>query len=158
MGFHGFGTRRFSLKRIHIALTLLEIPSGVWGQTAPRELFQYDAWDVARGVWGGLPQGYARSAARKIFTPMVYMMRRGNAAATAARSPIWPLNIKGAQIYGRGIRPRTGEVGSLFGVVCGRGRNPTLRLWPTIFSGKIDVFPGDRRSRLISSMTSVAPA
>ena len=26
----------------------------------------------------------------------------------------WPLNIKGAQIYGRGIRPRTGEVGSLF--------------------------------------------
>ncbi len=45
-----------------------------------------------------------------------------------------------------------------FGVVCGRGRNPTLRLWPTIFSGKIDVFPGDRRSRLISSMTSVAPA
>ena len=46
----------------------------------------------------------------------------------------------------------------LVGVVCGRGRNPTLRLWPTIFSGKIDVFPGDRRSRLISSMTSVAPA
>lgn len=46
----------------------------------------------------------------------------------------------------------------LDGVVCGRGRNPTLRLWPTIFSGKIDVFPGDRRSRLISSMTSVAPA
>ena len=37
-------------------------------------------------------------------------------------------------------------------------RNPTLRLWPTIFSGKIDVFPGDRRSRLISRMTSVAPA
>ncbi len=47
---------------------------------------------------------------------------------------------------------------TLLGVVCGRGRNPTLRLWPTIFSGKIDVFPGDRRSRLISSMTSVAPA
>lgn len=47
---------------------------------------------------------------------------------------------------------------TLDGVVCGRGRNPTLRLWPTIFSGKIDVFPGDRRSRLISSMTSVAPA
>ena len=47
---------------------------------------------------------------------------------------------------------------SVKGVVCGRGRNPTLRLWPTIFSGKIDVFPGDRRSRLISSMTSVAPA
>ena len=46
----------------------------------------------------------------------------------------------------------------LFGVVCGKGRNPTLRLWPAIFSGEIDVFPGDRRSRLISSMTSVAPA
>ncbi len=44
------------------------------------------------------------------------------------------------------------------GVVCGKGRNPTLRLWPAIFSGEIDVFPGDRRSRLISSMTSVAPA
>lgn len=50
------------------------------------------------------------------------------------------------------------EAQSVLGVVCGRGRNPTLRLWPTIFSGKIDVFPGDRRSRLISSMTSVAPA
>ncbi|CQY18887.1 transposase InsA [Salmonella enterica subsp. enterica serovar Typhi] len=37
----------------------------------------------------------------------------------------------------------------LFGVVCGKGRNPTLRLWPAIFSGEIDVFPGDRRSRLI---------
>ncbi len=46
----------------------------------------------------------------------------------------------------------------LFGVVCGKGRNPTLRLWPAIFSGEIDVFPGDRRSRLISSMPSVAPA
>ncbi|PNC69080.1 hypothetical protein CXU05_11625 [Akkermansia muciniphila] len=31
----------------------------------------------------------------------------------------------------------------LFGVVCGKGRNPTLRLWPAIFSGEIDVFPGD---------------
>lgn len=50
------------------------------------------------------------------------------------------------------------EARGVGGVVCGRGRNPTLRLWPTIFSGKIDVFPGDRRSRLISSMTSVAPA
>ena len=30
----------------------------------------------------------------------------------------------------------------LFGVVCGKGRNPTLRLWPAIFSGEIDVFPG----------------
>lgn len=30
----------------------------------------------------------------------------------------------------------------LFGVVCGKGRNPTLRLWPAIFSGEIDVFRG----------------
>lgn len=42
----------------------------------------------------------------------------------------------------------------LFGVVCGKGRNPTLRLWPAIFSGEIDVFPGDRRSRLISPGTA----
>lgn len=53
---------------------------------------------------------------------------------------------------------KAGHSRMYYGVVCGRGRNPTLRLWPTIFSGKIDVFPGDRRSRLISSMTSVAPA
>ena len=57
---------------------------------------------------------------------------------------------------GRGVALT--ESGRDYGVVRGRGRNPTLRLWPTIFSGKIDVFPGDRRSRLISSMTSVAPA
>jgi alanine-glyoxylate transaminase/serine-glyoxylate transaminase/serine-pyruvate transaminase len=31
------------------------------------------------------------------------------------------------------------------GVVCGRGRNPTLRLWPSIFSGKIDVLPSEGR-------------
>ena len=34
---------------------------------------------------------------------------------------------------------------TLKGVVCGRGRNPALRLWPTIFSGEIDVFPSKRR-------------
>lgn len=34
----------------------------------------------------------------------------------------------------------------LSGVVCGRGRNPTLRLWPAIFSGEIDVFPSERRN------------
>ena len=44
---------------------------------------------------------------------------------------------------------RFGSALNLNGVVCGRGRNPTLRLWPAIFSGEIDVFPGDRRSRLI---------
>ncbi|MGI0592665.1 hypothetical protein ACRCPI_31505, partial [Pseudomonas aeruginosa] len=35
---------------------------------------------------------------------------------------------------------------ALKGVVCGRGRNPTLRLWPAIFSGEIDVFPSERRN------------
>ncbi len=35
---------------------------------------------------------------------------------------------------------------SPYGVVCGRGRNPTLRLWPAIFSGEIDVFPSERRN------------
>lgn len=34
----------------------------------------------------------------------------------------------------------------VIGVVCGRGRNPTLRLWPAIFSGEIDVFPSERRN------------
>ncbi|CAH5565874.1 hypothetical protein AI2858V1_4869 (plasmid) [Escherichia coli] len=60
---------------------------------------------------------------------------------------------------GRGDRFETAHrLDQYLGVVCGKGRNPTLRLWPAIFSGEIDVFPGDRRSRLISSMTSVAPA
>ena len=36
--------------------------------------------------------------------------------------------------------------GGSVGVVCGRGRNPTLRLWPAIFSGEIDVFPSERRN------------
>ena len=39
-----------------------------------------------------------------------------------------------------------GERIKLIGVVCGRGRNPTLRLWPAIFSGEIDVFPSERRN------------
>ena len=34
----------------------------------------------------------------------------------------------------------------LDGDACGRGRNPTLRLWPAIFSGEIDVFPSERRN------------
>ncbi len=38
------------------------------------------------------------------------------------------------------------EITAQFGVVCGRGRNPTLRLWPAIFSGEIDVFPSERRN------------
>ena len=36
-----------------------------------------------------------------------------------------------------GSRFRIGDLG----VVYGRGRNLTLRLWPTIFSGEIDVLP-----------------
>lgn len=45
-------------------------------------------------------------------------------------------------------RKRFGEEGWYVskGVVCGRGRNPTLRLWPAIFSGEIDVFPSERRN------------
>ena len=35
---------------------------------------------------------------------------------------------------------------TISGVVCGRGRNPTLRLRPAIFSGEIDVFPSERRN------------
>lgn len=70
-----------------------------------------------------------------------------------------PFSILGVAIaIFLGFRNNAGYARYVEGVVCGRGRNPTLRLWPTIFSGKIDVFPGDRRSRLISSMTSVAPA
>lgn len=38
------------------------------------------------------------------------------------------------------------EPSANIGVVCGRGRNPTLRLWPAIFSGEIDVFPSERRN------------
>jgi len=33
----------------------------------------------------------------------------------------------------------------LVGVVCGRGRNPTLRSGPSIFSCEIDVFPSEWR-------------
>ncbi len=76
----------------------------------------------------------------------------GQAAASSA-----PLE-QNAQWWRLLKDPTLDRLIALAGVVCGRGRNPKLRLWPTIFSGKIDVFPGDRRSRLISSMTSVAPA
>ena len=38
------------------------------------------------------------------------------------------------------------DLANVVGVVCGRGRNPTLRLWPAIFSGEIDVFPSERRN------------
>lgn len=32
-----------------------------------------------------------------------------------------------------------------YGVVCGRGRNPTLRFRPSVFAGEIDVLPAERR-------------
>ncbi|WP_447864893.1 TerD family protein (plasmid) [Pseudomonas aeruginosa] len=78
---------------------------------------------------------------------MVFFNAPEHASGAAAFSP--PINQAGTVSH---------SISFDLGVVCGRGRNPTLRLWPTIFSGKIDVFRGDRRSRLISSMTSVAPA
>ncbi len=43
-------------------------------------------------------------------------------------------------------RQERNEINGQQGVVCGRGRNPTLRLWPAIFSGEIDVFPSERRN------------
>ena len=33
----------------------------------------------------------------------------------------------------------------MLGVVCGRGRNPTLRFRPSVFAGEIDVLPAERR-------------
>ena len=33
----------------------------------------------------------------------------------------------------------------IVGVVCGRGRNPTLRFRPSVFAGEIDVLPAERR-------------
>ena len=37
------------------------------------------------------------------------------------------------------------ELAAAEGVVCGRGRNPTLRLWPPIFAGEVDMLPSQRR-------------
>lgn len=101
---------------------------------------------VAIDMWSG----YRRAAQEalpnaKIVVDKFHVLMKANMAFEAVRRKIARESSNGA---GLGLK----------GVVCGRGRNPTLRLWPTIFSGKIDVFPGDRRSRLISSMTSVAPA
>ena len=43
------------------------------------------------------------------------------------------------------------------GVVCGRGRNPTLRLWPTIFAGEIDVLPSQLRDNAPQRSEIVLP-
>lgn len=48
--------------------------------------------------------------------------------------------------YQVGSFPEVRVISPELGVVCGRGRNPTLRLWPAIFSGEIDVFPSERRN------------
>lgn len=98
-----------------------------------------------------LAKGYAKqieqAQERREAKDLERLERHGRAAAQQSQA------IEAEQ-SGQGVELDASQKG----VVCGRGRNPTLRLWPTIFSGKIDVFPGDRRSRLISSMTSVAPA
>ena len=44
------------------------------------------------------------------------------------------------------LNPDNPDLAFGLGVVCGKGRNPTLRLWPAIFSGEIDVFPSERRN------------
>ena len=51
-----------------------------------------------------------------------------------------------AQVQPESGTDDTKHDGLTTGVVCGRGRNPTLRLWPAIFSGEIDVFPSERRN------------
>nr|WGD04758.1 hypothetical protein PELCBEBN_00022 [Escherichia coli str. K-12 substr. MG1655] len=100
-----------------------------------------------RRVWALLRRQAELDGMPAINAKRVYRIMRQNALLLERKPAVPPSK-----------RAHTGRVAVKEGVVCGRGRNPTLRLWPTIFSGKIDVFPGDRRSRLISSMTSVAPA
>ncbi|WP_050746797.1 MULTISPECIES: Eco57I restriction-modification methylase domain-containing protein, partial [unclassified Shinella] len=50
-------------------------------------------------------------------------------------------DIYGSPLYGikTGLNDAFVIDNDVKGVVCGRGRNPTLRLWPAIFSGEIDV-------------------
>ncbi|QTO88787.1 helix-turn-helix domain-containing protein (plasmid) [Klebsiella pneumoniae] len=98
----------------------------------------------------------ARSSVGRWINWFTHSGIEGLKSLPAGRSRRWPFEHI-CTLLRELIKHSPGDFGYQ-GVVCGRGRNPTLRLWPTIFSGKIDVFPGDRRSRLISSMTSVAPA
>lgn len=60
------------------------------------------------------------------------------------------ISVEGGLIYetlpAEEWRDKLQALGLEVGVVCGRGRNPTLRLWPAIFSGEIDVFPSERRN------------
>nr|WP_240691016.1 hypothetical protein [Burkholderia cepacia] len=57
-----------------------------------------------------------------------------------------PMHSELVELYRRERDPDVRRVILEVGVVCGRGRNPTLRLWPAIFSGEIDVFPSERRN------------
>ncbi|EPG8552944.1 GNAT family N-acetyltransferase [Pantoea anthophila] len=81
----------------------------------------------------------------------------GCCTLSAEDPEFWPDALKGEAAYlhklavrrthaGRGVSSALIEACRHAGVVCGRGRNPTLRLWPAIFSGEIDVFPSERRN------------
>lgn len=62
---------------------------------------------------------------------------RGGQSAVAALEGI-SLNVASGRIVG--VIGRSGT-----GVVCGMGRNPTLRLWPAIFAGEVDMLPSEGR-------------
>lgn len=77
--------------------------------------------------------------------------KEGSLTAVAAGEEVVPASeltaaLKQVRELQRLLGKKTMEVEILKGVVCGRGRNPTLRLWPAIFSGEIDVFPSERRN------------
>jgi hypothetical protein len=70
--------------------------------------------------------------AREI-TEMAYAQRR--------------LGVKGEAVRDEALEHwlSTEGVTAYDGVVCGRGRNPTLRFRPSVFAGEIDVLPAERR-------------
>ncbi len=77
-------------------------------------------------------------------TSAYYLARAGHEVTVVDRRPAAGME-RASRIRGRfrwAIRavsgPRDPRQGNE-GVVCGRGRNPTPRLWPAIFSGEIDV-------------------
>jgi hypothetical protein len=65
-------------------------------------------------------------------------MNRVEATIFAASEPV--TREKLARIVGKSC-----SIDLLIGVVCGRGRNPTLRFRPSVFAGEIDVLPAERR-------------